>query len=85
MMGGQAIGVVIPARNEESSIHRAVVTALGQDHEHCELLVFNDGSTDKTESILDNLKEHHPRAEQLKLLKGEGEGLPEGWYGKPVS
>ncbi len=77
------VSIIIPARNEEYGIHRAVVTALEQDHEHCELLVFNDGSTDKTGEILQNLKEHHPRAGRLTLLTGEGGQLPQGWYGKP--
>ncbi|HEX7273211.1 MAG TPA: glycosyltransferase family A protein [Casimicrobiaceae bacterium] len=46
------VSVVIPAYNVAWCIRRAIDSVLGQDFGRCELIVVNDGSTDRTAEVL---------------------------------
>jgi glycosyltransferase involved in cell wall biosynthesis len=70
------ISAIIPARNEEVSIARAVESVAAQP-EVGEVIVVNDQSTDRTGEILEQLAARIPR---LRVLAA-GE-LPRGWVGK---
>jgi glycosyltransferase involved in cell wall biosynthesis len=70
------VSAIIPARNEEASIARAVESVAAQA-EIEEVIVINDQSSDGTAAILAELLERVPK---LKLLTA-GE-LPTGWTGK---
>src|SRR5580658_4063532 len=70
------ISAIVPARDEEASIAR-VVESLEAQPDVREIIVVNDGSTDRTGSILAELA---PRITSLRVL--ETGGLPEGWIGK---
>jgi glycosyltransferase involved in cell wall biosynthesis len=71
-----AISVIIPARNEEASVGRAVESVASQS-EIREVIVVNDQSTDRTGAILSELAARVPK---LRVLSA-GE-LPAGWTGK---
>lgn len=67
------VTLIIPARNEESNIGKLLDSINNQDIQNIEVIVVNDGSTDRTKEIA--------------LSKGasvidSGE-LPKGWLGKP--
>ena len=49
------ISVIIPAYNYADKIERAIQSVLTQLTSKHELIVINDGSTDNTEAVLDNL------------------------------
>jgi glycosyltransferase involved in cell wall biosynthesis len=70
------VSAVIPARNEEASIARAVESVVAQA-EVDEVIVVDDQSTDRTGAILSELALRMPK---LKVLQA-GE-LPPGWVGK---
>jgi len=70
------ISAIIPARNEEGSIARAVESVAAQA-EVGEVIVVNDQSTDRTGAILAELELRVPK---LKIL-GTND-LPTGWTGK---
>lgn len=72
------VSVLIPARDEATTIERCVRAALGGTQAPDEVLVYDDGSTDGTAEILAELAAEEPR---LRLVRG-GE-LPAGWIGKP--
>jgi glycosyltransferase involved in cell wall biosynthesis len=58
------ISVIIPALNEEASIAAAVqeaIATLGDRFSDYELLLFDDGSTDRTGQIMDELAAKNPR------------------------
>ena len=74
---GPLISVIIPARNESSTISTVVRSILQSTYHPFELLVVDDRSTDDTASAVLALKTD-PR---LRLVRGAD--LPEGWYGKP--
>jgi chlorobactene glucosyltransferase len=73
---GVPVSVIIPARNESSTIATVVGSILASKYEPFELLVVDDCSTDDTAAIVE--QQTDPR---LRLIRGEE--LPHGWYGKP--
>jgi glycosyltransferase involved in cell wall biosynthesis len=70
------VSAIIPARNEEASIARAVESVAAQP-EIGEVIVINDQSTDRTGEILAVLA---PRLPKLRVLATGT--LPSGWTGK---
>lgn len=77
------VSVLVPARNEEANIGDCVQSLLAQDYPDFEVVVLNDGSTDRTGEILEDLmacRGGRPSAPTLRVLE-EAE-LPEGWPGK---
>jgi chlorobactene glucosyltransferase len=75
------VSIIVPARNEESNIRRCITSLLEQDYENFEVIVVDDGSTDNTGCILDELAETHPQGKRLWVLRLND--LPPGWAGKP--
>ncbi len=76
------VSIIVPARNEESNIRRCIQSLLEQDYDNYEVIVVDDGSTDSTSYILDELIAFHPRGDRLYVLRLRDD-LPEGWAGKP--
>jgi glycosyltransferase involved in cell wall biosynthesis len=50
------LSIIIPAHNEENSIGRCLRSCLNQSEKADEIMVVNDGSTDKTKSIASSFK-----------------------------
>ncbi len=75
------VSIIVPARNEERNIRRCVTSLLEQDYDNYEVIVVDDGSTDGTEGILDEIAQRHPQGKRLYVLRLRE--LPEGWAGKP--
>ena len=71
------ITFIIPARNEEECIEQAVRSMLQQEYEHVEFIAINDGSTDNTPNILENLAAEFP---MLRVVHNPP--LVVGWRGK---
>ncbi|GCE18038.1 glycosyltransferase [Dictyobacter kobayashii] len=76
------VSIIVPARNEERNILRCVQSLLEQDYANYEVIVVDDGSTDRTGEILDGLAHSHPNGKSLWVLRLRDE-LPAGWAGKP--
>lgn len=73
------VSVLIPARNEERSIARCVLSLLAQDYPSFEVLVLDDQSSDNTRVILESMAVSHPA---LRILNGEapsGDLLGKNW------
>ena len=71
------VSVLIPARNEERVIRETLLALLRQDYpkEQLEILVINDGSTDRTQSIVSQLATDHSRLRLITIspdLGGRG-------------
>jgi glycosyltransferase involved in cell wall biosynthesis len=55
------VSVILPAYNAEKYISRAIESVLIQNYRHFELVIINDGSTDRTEEIINRYKDEHIR------------------------
>lgn len=60
------IAIIIPAYNEEKFIEECLDSLLNQTHSAKQILVVDDGSTDKTSEILDLLSENHTNVSYVK-------------------
>jgi chlorobactene glucosyltransferase len=69
------VSILIPARNEEKNIKRAIDSVLENDYDDFECIVLDDNSTDRTSEILNSYRDS-----RLTVIKGKA--LPEGWIGK---
>ncbi len=72
-----AISVLIPARNEESSIANAVKSALDTTGVNLEIIVMDDASADRTAEVVRELSRRDARV-RLECAPD----LPAGWNGK---
>lgn len=77
------LSIVIPCFNEEKYIKETVNKVLqisGNYYDICQIIIINDGSTDKTKSILDNLKNNSLiEIINLDLNKGKGFAIQKGF------
>lgn len=64
-----AISIVIPARDEESAIGATLDAALGQAYPRFEVIVVDDGSTDRTADVLRRY------AGRIAAIRQENKGL----------
>lgn len=71
------ISVLIPARNEEKNMGQLLEMLIKQDYQDIEIIVCNDNSEDKTESIL---KEYIKIDQRITYFNAPA--LPHGWLGK---
>jgi hypothetical protein len=71
------VSLLIPARNEENNIGAALDTALASEGVDLEVVVLDDGSTDRTAAIV---AAHMQRDARLRLVAAPP--LPPGWCGK---
>lgn len=67
------VTIMIPAHNEEVMIAETVTYLFENlNYENFEVLVMNDGSTDKTGAIITQLQEKYPRLRTVEILKNKG-------------
>jgi hyaluronan synthase len=64
---GPLISIVVPAKNEEKNIRNCVQSCLDQTYEKKEVIIVNDGSTDRTGEILDEMRKEN-RTETFHIL-----------------
>lgn len=76
MLNDERVSVIIPARNEEANIARALRSLANQKGVR-EILVVDDQSEDRTADILVSLAPEIPRLRTLQVRS-----LPGGWLGK---
>ncbi|HEV2494025.1 MAG TPA: glycosyltransferase family 2 protein [Terriglobia bacterium] len=74
------VSILIPARNEEANIERAVRSVASQSGVPLEVIVVDDQSEDGTSKILERLKREFPSLRILRI-----DALPDGWLGKPYA
>lgn len=71
------LSIVIPACNEGSTIHEAMLSLLKVDYPNLEIIAVNDRSNDKTRQIIDQLSVADDRIVPVHV-----NFLPLGWLGK---
>lgn len=71
------VSILIPARDEEANIGPALACVLASERLEFEVVVLDDGSTDRTAEIVRAAAATDPR---VRLVQGAP--LPPGWVGK---
>lgn len=61
------VSVVLPARNAEDTLQRAAQSCLGQSYSDLELIIVDDGSTDRTTSIASDLEKSDCRVSFVRF------------------
>jgi len=70
-MDRSLISVILPAYNAESTIERSLDSLLAQTCTDFEVVIINDGSTDRTSEIAQRYVERNPR---IRLIHQENRG-----------
>ena len=65
------VSILMPAFNAEQHIAQAIESVLQQTYPHFELLILNDGSTDRTQQIVDQFSD----ARIIKIQLSQNKGL----------
>ena len=71
------VSVIIPAKDEESTLSDCLTTVCAQSYPNLEILVVDDRSTDATPAIARDFAERDPRVRVVTITE-----LPPGWTGK---
>ena len=66
------VSVIIPAFNAETYIRRTINSVLGQTYKRIEVLVVDDGSTDRTSEIVESIAEKDSR---IFLIQQQNAGV----------
>jgi glycosyltransferase involved in cell wall biosynthesis len=73
----EMVSILIPARNESSTVCNLLADIKAQDFGNYEVLILDDSSTDNTAEVVMNFIDGEAA---FKLIKGSV--LPQGWLGK---
>jgi hyaluronan synthase len=60
------ISIIVPVKNEEENIENCIKSCVDSSYKNKEIIVVNDGSTDRTPSILESLRKENPNS--LRIL-----------------
>jgi hyaluronan synthase len=66
------ITIVVPVKNEEGNIRRCIQSCIDSTYSSKQIIVVNDGSTDQTPRILDQMHREHPNLHIIHLSKSIG-------------
>lgn len=66
------VSVIIPAYNMEKYLSKTVESVISQSYSNTEIIIVNDGSSDRTRAIAEQFKEKDSR---IKLINQENKGL----------
>jgi glycosyltransferase involved in cell wall biosynthesis len=70
------ISVIIPTYNRANLLMRSINSVLNQTYKDFELIVINDGSTDNTGEIVENLRKNDERIIYIKIDNSGGPAHP---------
>ncbi|MCH5254922.1 MAG: glycosyltransferase family 2 protein [Lachnospiraceae bacterium] len=66
----ESVSVIIPTYNRKNVIGNSIQSVLNQTYSAFELLIIDDGSTDDTESLINQIEDHRIRYIRLPENKG---------------
>lgn len=61
MKNNDRISIIIPVYNSENTLDRCLTTVISQDYTNIEILIVDDGSTDKSSEIIKAYQQKNPR------------------------
>lgn len=72
MKNQELVSVIIPVYNSEADIRECITSLMQQTYSNFEVIIINDGSTDKTKIICDSLAEEN---EKITVISQENGGV----------
>ncbi len=72
-MKEKLISVIVPAYNVENYIRRCLDSLVSQTYQNLEIIVVNDGSTDRTGEIIEEYTERYPDKVMLYTRENQGQ------------
>jgi poly-beta-1,6-N-acetyl-D-glucosamine synthase len=69
------ISILIPCHNEGDNIRETIHCAMQQEYPYFEVIAINDGSTDNTADILDELAQQYEKLRVLNLTTNQGKAM----------
>lgn len=67
------VTVIVPAYNHENYIEDCLKSIVTQSYDNMQIIVFNDGSKDKTDFVIEKIIEENKR--KIEYVSKENEGL----------
>ncbi len=67
------VSVIMPAHNAECFLAKAINSILAQTYHNFELIIINDGSTDKTQQIAAKFAKQSSKIKLISLIENKGE------------
>src|SRR5664279_4079366 len=67
--------IVVPCHNEGPQIFETVECLLRCDYPNFEILLVNDGSTDKTRQVLEDLATRNPKVRVIHFAQNQGKAV----------
>lgn len=65
------VSVILPTFNRANTLSRSIRSVLGQDHSNLELIVVDDGSTDRTQELVADIRD--PRIRYVRFDQNRGQ------------
>lgn len=69
-MSNPLISIILPVFNAETYLKESIDSMLHQSYHNLELIIINDGSTDRSKLLIEKYKDKRIRAEHFKLNGG---------------
>lgn len=69
------VAIVIPCHNEEDHVRDTIGTALAVDYPDFEVIAINDGSSDRTGELLDEMSRQNSRLRVIHQAKNQGKAV----------
>ena len=66
------VTIIIPVKNEEGNIRRALQSCIDSTYSPKQIIIVNDGSTDETPQILDQMHKEYPYLQIIHLSRSVG-------------
>ncbi|MBB3322846.1 poly-beta-1,6-N-acetyl-D-glucosamine synthase [Atlantibacter sp. RC6] len=73
--GNPLISILIPCYNEGLNARETIEAAMAQRYENIEVIAINDGSSDNTAEVLDQLAAEYPRLRVIHLAENQGKAV----------
>ncbi|HEY4664993.1 MAG TPA: poly-beta-1,6-N-acetyl-D-glucosamine synthase [Comamonas sp.] len=75
LQGNPLVSVLIPCFNEEKNGADTIIAALKQNYQNIEVIAINDGSSDNTAAMLNQLASAHERLRVIHLAENQGKAM----------
>jgi biofilm PGA synthesis N-glycosyltransferase PgaC len=75
LQGNPLVSILVPCFNERANAEETIAAALSQRYQNIEVIAINDGSSDGTDELLDELAERDSRLRVIHLAKNQGKAI----------